>query len=492
MGRLPKFANSGKLLIIPASITSLKTDDCGSERVQEVQFEPNSKMKTLDLQQFRPFPSLKSLTIPATVEILGKGWLALIGNPVGLETLTFAPGSRLRILNEYAFCGCDFLKSIVIPASVVKMTGRSFEYSGIRTIEIAKGNTKFRKMGDYVVNTKGNCLVRYAGFDHEVTIGDEITKLDQGCFSGCDWISAIHFGSHSKIREIPPGAFELCRRLESLWVPASIESLGRLSFGQCSRLRTVSFAAGSKLMEIEAHAFYACYRLESISLPPSLATIGSHCFDCCFNLTSVIFAPKSVVSKLHQYTFQGCFALKSLTLPASLTRIAEKCFLDCDSLVTVSFASPSRIRDLLDLPPYCGPTDIPDSVENLVLSGGTDGRSGWLLNFGLQSRLRRITIMAHCFLSTEPHSPTYESSARFERDEWNKDPEHPPLLYYGETEDKAPSTLIARGFLRFATRTVKQWRAEKEFEVFRRKVIVVHSDSEEEDEEEDEEDESSD
>jgi hypothetical protein len=283
-------------------------------------------MKTLDLQKFRKYPSLKVFRVPPNIEILGKGWPWFMGSPFGIETIIFQPRSKLRIVHDYAFCGLDLVKSITIPASVVTMTGLSFEYSGIRKIEIAKANAKFRNQGNLVVNTKGNCLVRYAGVEQEVTGGDEITKLDKGCFSSCDWITAIHFDSRCKIRQIPQSTFELCQRLESMIVPASVEAVGRVGFSHCSRIRTVSFAPGSKLKEIEPYAFGMCYLLESILFPPSLATIGEGCFECCINLGTVGFTPDSILSALKAYTFDGCFALRSLFLPSSITRIAEKCF----------------------------------------------------------------------------------------------------------------------------------------------------------------------
>jgi hypothetical protein len=414
--KLPKPDKSGKVLIVSAAVTSVRTDQFSFFTPETVQFEPRSKMKKLDLQAFRECPRLKSFCIPRTVEILGQGWPWHFGEPFAMESITFAPQSKLRIIHDYAFCDFPAVKSITIPASVVTMTGLTFQCSGIQTIKIAKGNTKFQNSGKFVVNTKGDCLVRYSSTDSQVMVGDDISKLDKGCFSSCDWVSAVEFSSRSKIRQIPEQAFELCQALESLCVPAAVETLEHRALAHCGRLRAISFASGSKLKEIGKAALCECYMLESISVPQSVATLGADCFRCCFSLKTVILAANSVLATIGHCTFCGCFALKSLFLPSSIMRIAEKGFLDCDSLEIVQFASPSRIRELLDLPPHGGPIDVPDSVELLVLSGDSQGRSGWILNFGVESRLSQVRIMAHCFLSTDADQMPMFGNARIERD----------------------------------------------------------------------------
>jgi hypothetical protein len=476
--KLPTLDISGKVIIVPAGVTSVRSGQFSFATPETVEFEPGSMMKKLALQAFRDCPRLKSFCIPRTVEILGEGWPWHFGEPFAMQSITFEPDSQLRIIHNYTFCDFPAVKSIIIPASVVTMTGLAFHESGIQTIAIAKGNAKFRNSGKFVVNAKGDCLVRYSSADPEVFIGDDIRKLDQGCFSSCQWVMAIEFSARSRIRQIPQEAFELCNGLVSLCLPASVETLGRLAFARCGHLCTITFAPGSQLKEIGPHAFSKCYELQSIAVPPFVSTLDEGCFERCFSLTNVVFAANSVLSTIGDRAFSGCFSLASLCLPASLTRIAEKSFLDCDLLTMVGFEAPSRIRELLDLPPHAGPIDVPDSVEELVLSGDSDGRSGWHLIFGLESRLCRVQIMAHCFLSSKSGETTLWGSARIERAEWSKDPEHPKRSYCEAHGGTLKRELIPKGFLKFATHTVKQMRARAEFQGAQQQVVTVESDDE--------------
>jgi hypothetical protein len=190
----------------------------------------------------------------------------------------------------------------------------------------------------------------------------------------------------------------------------------------------------------------------------------------------VLFAANSVLTTIADRAFSGCFELKSLCVPASVTRIAEKCFLDCNFLTIVQFAAPSRIRELLDLPPHVGPIDVPDSVEELVLSGDSDGRSGWTLNFGPESRLRRIQIMPYCFITTQSGEHILSGNAWIEHAEWSKDPEHPKRAYYAAHGTPTKRELVPKGFLRFSPRLAKQVRAEREFELTQAKAVPVTPD----------------
>jgi hypothetical protein len=61
--------------------------------------------------------------------------------------------------------------------------------------------------------------------------------------------------------------------------------------------------------------------------------------------------------------------LTSMVLPSSVEASGDECFIGSDSLSSLAFSSPSRLRELLDLPlQLSGFVSIPDSVEILSLS----------------------------------------------------------------------------------------------------------------------------
>jgi hypothetical protein len=59
--------------------------------------------------------------------------------------------------------------------------------------------------------------------------------------------------------------------LESICIPASVESIGEYCFGSCERLASVSFERGSAIGDIHDTAFSNCPSLQSIDIPQSVA-----------------------------------------------------------------------------------------------------------------------------------------------------------------------------------------------------------------------------
>jgi hypothetical protein len=71
---------------------------------EAVTFEAGSHMRLLEASAFRQFPSLKSICIPASVEVLGTN--SLVG--AELEIVMFERGSTLRKFEYKACGGCDW------------------------------------------------------------------------------------------------------------------------------------------------------------------------------------------------------------------------------------------------------------------------------------------------------------------------------------------------------------------------------------------------
>jgi hypothetical protein len=58
--------------------------------------------------------------------------------------------------------------------------------------------------------------------------------------------------------------------LESISIPASIETIGEGSFRKCKNLLEVRIEVGSKLRRIEREAFLGCSSLMSVFVPRSV------------------------------------------------------------------------------------------------------------------------------------------------------------------------------------------------------------------------------
>jgi hypothetical protein len=187
-----------------------------------------------------------------------------------IRVITFENDSQLRRIESRVFFGCRSLRSICIPPSVESIDGSAFADCQIFDIRIGEGNRSFRVFGEFLLDFEGTSIVRYFGQDCYVTISCEIERLLCGSFSHCDWIRGLKFESPPKVVSLGRRGFEKCFMLESISIPASIETIGEGSFRKCKNLLEVRIDVGSKLRRIESETFIGCSSLMSVFVPRSL------------------------------------------------------------------------------------------------------------------------------------------------------------------------------------------------------------------------------
>jgi hypothetical protein len=393
-------------IIIPASLTVLTEDSFANpESVTVVKFQAGSQIRRLETATFGRFDSLESICIAASVEFIGKKCFAPSQPVPGcafrpLQHVTFESGSQLREIEAGAFWDCFSSVEICIPASVERMTAVSLPISRYSRIEIEHGNRFFKKKTDFVMTSNVQRILRYCGSASDVLVPDEVELIDVCCFHGYSCICSVTFGSMSKLISIRESAIGNCIALRTIRIPSSVADLGRYCFGQCASLQTVSFCPGSTLDCAPNRAFILCTKLHSIILPASVKTIGPHCFHVCRDLATSPLPLDSGVVRIEKAAFSMCMSLRSLILPTSVAFIGRNCFEDCHFLTNLTFSSPSRLRELLNLPPeLAGLVSIPDSVEIICVhrysSPWTTPSPKRTLGFGSDSKLKEIKPEFH-------------------------------------------------------------------------------------------------
>jgi hypothetical protein len=398
-----------KEFVIPASVTDLTSDVvANADSIEIIRFEPGSQIRRFEKSPFGACESLKSICIPASVEVLCKCCFVrevsddrlTFLSISRLESVTFERGSRLREIEIGGFYGCESVKHICIPASVETMSAGSLPTSRNVRIEIEEGNRNFYMNGDFLMHLDNCRLCRYCGTASEVTIPDEVEQVEEYCFGSCElifeplrlshWesIQCVTFGSMSKLSSIAAGAFSRCRCLETITIPASVRFLGDYCFEGCDSLRTVSFCQGCLLDSIPTCAFTGCCSLESIVLPPSVTILGDSSFYECHELATWPLPVDSQAVRICGWAFRHCYSLKSVFLPSSVEFVGECCFFGCNSVSSLTFAEPSHLRELLDIPSQLpGTICVPDSVEIFRFSQSLTPVPGRTFSFGRDSRL---------------------------------------------------------------------------------------------------------
>ncbi len=83
---------------------------------------------------------------------------------------------------------------------------------------------------------------------------------------------------------------------------------------------------GLTVTSIGEEAFDYCRTLTSVTIPASVTNIGTNAFYGCSSLVSVTI-PASVIS-IGDYAFYGC-GLTNVMIPGSVTSIGDSAFYDC-------------------------------------------------------------------------------------------------------------------------------------------------------------------
>lgn len=125
--------------------------------------------------------------------------------------------------------------------------------------------------------------------------------------------------------------------VSSVFIPATVLSIGDSAFIYCDALTTVTFAENSQLKSIERAAFWGSEhvhpRFKEIKIPDSVETIGNGAFYEYRDLERI--ALPSALQTLSSVTFYNCTALSEVTFPASLKTIESSAFSGCRNLSEV-------------------------------------------------------------------------------------------------------------------------------------------------------------
>ncbi len=284
--------------------------------VTDVTIHENTRF--ISNEAFRNCYAIYFITIPKNVEHIGANAFERCRE---LRTVTFANGSALKWIGDYAFSENANLSALVLPEGV--------EYVGGCVV---KGSTALAytvyENGQYIGTATNPHLVLCGTVsDAETLTIHANTKFISAYFSSCcpslktleipEGVISLGNGAFcwsaqiqsvklpSTLKYIGDNAFK-SSSISSIVIPKSVEYIGEWAFAEAQSLTEVSFEKGSALTALNSFVFQKCTRLQVLRLPESVKYIDNNCCSGSTGLQAVVLSAKCQVGGK---AFEGCSSL---------------------------------------------------------------------------------------------------------------------------------------------------------------------------------------
>ena len=343
-----------------------------------------------------------------------------------LESITFPEG--ITRIDSFVFHGCSNLRTVVFPQSLIDIQADELFNGcyNLTSITVADGNPIFHSSGNCLIETASKILIdgcansvipddgsviSIGSNDNSSVTGEIypypfynsgikniyipacITSISYGAFSNCERIDTIEVApaneeyrsngnclirdntvlrgcknsiipSDGSVLSIYDDAFQNCKGLTHISIPASISNIGYKTFLGCDNLVSLEVEEGNRWYHSESNciirtsnkvllfgcrnsiipsdgtvtsiaprAFKNSGKLEKITIPSAIKEIGTGAFEGCSSLKTVTISDG--VETLRQGAFSDCVSLKSVSLPSSVKSIEYFTFHQCSSLGSI-------------------------------------------------------------------------------------------------------------------------------------------------------------
>ncbi len=172
----------------------------------------------------------------------------------------------LTELSNYEFSGCTSLKSITLPSTIESIGNNAFDgCSSLTTIKIPDSVTSIREAAFRGCSKLSSFTGKWATSNGRALVLDN--KMVAFAPSGY-----TYYTIPSTVTSIESYTFDGCSALTTITIPANATSLGSYAFANCTGLQTVVIPA--KISSIGSYAFYSCTGLASIECKPTTPPSG--------------------------------------------------------------------------------------------------------------------------------------------------------------------------------------------------------------------------
>ena len=245
---------------------------------------------------------IESISVPDTVTVVGAGAFKDCSR---LRSIILP--SSVKSVGARAFYGCTGLLEVALPASVELQIGAFEGCNNIKSVTASADVISafpYARLEKIVINggdhIHESAFMGYTAL-REISLPASIKKIENLAFNGCENLEAvcirdlaawcaIDFGPSDAnplryakklylknelvsdlvipegVLKISPRAFDGCRSITSITLPASLTEIGEGAF-RATSIKTLSIGAGVSV--IEKYAFYGCSSLRDIHIAMS-------------------------------------------------------------------------------------------------------------------------------------------------------------------------------------------------------------------------------
>lgn len=208
--------------------------------------------------------------------------------------------NNVQTIGAYAFYNCEGLSVLQLSTNVVSLEG--YVFSGCKSLETIDISH---------VTSLNSCVFQNCSSLVRITLPDSITVLPSSTFSGCTKLEEVNL---SHITSIGSYAFKDCTCLQSLTLPEGLQTL-------------------------EREVFKGCSKLESLYLPTSINSIGRESLkDTGLKVISIGDYDQviSITTTGTKYQVFGSSSLESLSFDNASTSLTPEKVIDFKSSPSLS------------------------------------------------------------------------------------------------------------------------------------------------------------